>query len=76
MPKKPRSADENWEFLGRDSGKGVWRKGKKGEQINPMPETSQDVKNRYNFPMRIIDGQLWEKYRKTNKDAKKKSILT
>ena len=28
------------------------------------------------FPMPIIDGQLWEKYRKTNKDAKKKSILT
>ena len=28
------------------------------------------------FPMPTIDGQLWEKYRKTNKDAKKKSILT
>ena len=28
------------------------------------------------FPIPTIDGQLWEKYRKTNKDAKKKSILT
>ena len=63
MPKKPRSADENWEFLGRDSGKDVWRKGKKGEQINPMPETSEDVKNqKKSWSRHIRSGQEFGPY--------------
>jgi len=53
--KEPRSADENWEFLGRDSGPGAWKKGKVGEKIHPMPETQYDIFHENEFPMKIQD---------------------
>ena len=53
--KKPRSADENWEFLGRDTGPGTWKKGEVGERIYPMPESVYDTFHRNLFKTPTID---------------------
>ena len=53
--KEPRSAKENWEFLGRDTGPGTWKKGEVGEKIYPMPESVYDTFHRNLFKTPTID---------------------
>ena len=53
--KEPRSADQNWEFLGRDTGPGTWKKGEVGERIYPMPESVYDTFHKNLFMKKILD---------------------
>jgi hypothetical protein len=47
----------------KEENKSKWKKGQTGEKIYPFPETQEDILDRYEFPMKMQDGDIEEENR-------------